>query len=131
MIVDNLIDGQKLWYCKFDLYEVEYVKSPYKDKKVLARFPPNDVRCFTELKFLHPSRREAINSIIKRIETMEGRLLSEYQTEETINDSQFMHLMNFFDTDKKNLAFNQLISSINDRINRLEQNQTKSIKNKK
>lgn len=119
---NNINDGQTLWYCKLDLHEVTYVKNPYNDGRFLVKFPPNNIKSFTDAQNIFISRRNAINSILKRIETMEGTSVNEINASNDVQIDQLNNIMAFFDVDAKNLAFTQLISSIEERLTKLELN---------
>lgn len=119
----SITHGQLLWYCKLDLHEVEHVKNPYKDGRTLAKFPPNNVQCFTQIENLYISKQDALDSIIQRIECVEKMDLKQNHKNES-QIEEFKRIMTFFDAQDKNLAFTQLISSIEERLTRLEQNRT-------
>jgi hypothetical protein len=121
MLFKDVTEGQRLWYCKLDLHEVIYVKNPYNDGRSLARFPPNNIKCFTDPSTLYISRRNAINSLIKRIENMEGIAIKQ-----DIRIEKFNSIMKLFDSEDRHLAFNQLISSFEERLTKLEQTQNRN-----
>ena len=120
----NLKDGQKLWYCKLDLHEVTYVNHSYNKRgHVVSRFPPDNIQCFSDMSLLFETRKNAINSLIKRIEEIEGITIAEHKIAERI---QRMNDDNYCINDENNyFDLKELIDDMESRLTKLEQVQKK------
>lgn len=117
----NFVDGQPLWYCRLDLHEVTHVRHAYDFERPVVRFPPQDMQCFTEFQYLYPSRKQAVDAIIRRLEVMEDIKISHKEEDAAYDEDRALFC--FFDDKQKDIFFNKLIDELHERLKRLEKQQ--------
>lgn len=115
------LDGQPLWYCRLDLHEVTHVRHAYDFERPVVRFPPQDMQCFTEFQYLYPSRKQAVDAIIRRLEVMEDIKISHKEEDAAYDEDRALFC--FFDDKQKDIFFNKLIDELHERLKRLEKQQ--------